>query len=189
MIAINFFGGPGSGKSTLATEFFTHMRTMRGPNVELVGEFATDLCFEQAKENLKDQVYLAGNQWHRLWRLSQLNVEVAVSDSPIMLGYAYCQLQETPYTEELKALKLKLMEQHRNYNILVERDIYSEGGFKGNKKKKNNKYLHTIDSYIRKIPVEFDQRVVFANGLGNKIFQDFMFSPIGRELLDKYQKG
>jgi len=75
MLVINLWGGPGAGKTTTAAGLFNALRHDWHLNLELVTEFATDLCFEQARENLKNQVYLLGNQYHRLWRLQQIGVE------------------------------------------------------------------------------------------------------------------
>jgi hypothetical protein len=182
MIVINFYGGPGSGKSTLAAELFIEMRKLRGPNVELVHEFATELCFEDARDNLKDQLYLAGNQWHRLWRLERRGVEIAISDSPIYMGTAYADLQDCPYADELKAVKDVLVQQHFNYNILVHRDVYATGGFKGISKKRNTVYANSVDAKIRKLPVDFHEEVVFVPGLGLKVFQSFMQTRYGLDI-------
>jgi thymidylate kinase len=148
MLVINLWGGPGAGKSTVAAEVFVKLRQRTKANVELTNEFATELCFEQAKENLKDQVYLLGNQWHRLWRLAHKGVDVAVCDSPIGMGSAYPHAE--PYQEEYDALAAKLRFQYPTINILIDRDIYSEGGFKGNTKKRNINWLNQLDKKIAK---------------------------------------
>ena len=43
---INFFGAPGSGKSTIAAGLFFEMK-MKQMNVELVTEFAKELCYSE----------------------------------------------------------------------------------------------------------------------------------------------
>ena len=147
MLVINLWGGPGAGKSTVAAEVFVKLRQRTEANVELTNEFATELCFEQAKENLKDQVYLLGNQWHRLWRLSKTGVDVAVCDSPIGMGSAYHK-EEVPYQDAYDELANKLRFQYPTIDIMIDRDIYSEGGFKGNTKKRNLNWLNQLDKKI-----------------------------------------
>jgi hypothetical protein len=148
MLVINLWGGPGAGKSTVAAEVFVKLRQRTQANVEMTHEFATDLCFDQAKENLKDQLFLLGNQWHRLWRLEQIGVDVAISDSPIGLGVAH--MPDTTYTEEYTALVDKLRWVYPSIDIMIDRDIYALGGFKGNSKKRNITWLNSIDKKIAK---------------------------------------
>jgi hypothetical protein len=151
MLVINLWGGPGAGKTTVAAEVFVKLRQRTTANVELTNEFATELCFEQAKDNLKDQVYLLGNQWHRLWRLSRTGVDVAVCDSPIGIGLAYLHNDEVAYQCEYDQLADKLRHVYPTINILIDRDIYAEGGFKGNTKKRNLNWLNQLDKKIAKI--------------------------------------
>jgi hypothetical protein len=119
--------------------------------VELTNEFATDLCFEGAKENLQDQVYLLGNQFHRLWRLNKRGVTVAICDSPLGIGIPYIRQRQPAYVEQYVALVKALYDEFPNVNIMVERDIYAEGGFKGNKKPRHNGFLLDLDRQIREV--------------------------------------
>jgi hypothetical protein len=88
VICVNFYGGPGIGKSTLAAITFAHLKKA-GIRAELVGEFAKDLVYDKAYNVMADQHYLFAQQAHRLWRLAQSEVEVAVCDSPLLLTMAY----------------------------------------------------------------------------------------------------
>lgn len=96
MICINFYGGPGTGKSTLAAEIFAELKH-RGIRAELTGELAKELSYERAYNVMADQHYLFAVQAHRLWRLEQSGVEVAVCDSPLLLNLAYNRLQDDEY--------------------------------------------------------------------------------------------
>lgn len=161
MLVINLWGGPGAGKSTVAAELFVKLRQRTTANVELTNEFATDLCFEQAKENLKDQVYLLGNQWHRLWRFDKIGVDVAICDSPIGMGSAYRREDDVPYQPEYDELAKKLRFQYPTLDIMIDRDIYAEGGFKGNSKKRHNVWINSLDKRIVKL-ARPDYTVMFA---------------------------
>jgi hypothetical protein len=170
MLVINLWGGPGAGKSTIAAELFVCLRKHTNANVELVNEFATDLCFERAKENLKDQVYLLGNQWHRLWRFEQVGVDVAISDSPIGIGIPYIRKRKPAYFDQYVALVKSLYNEHLNTNIFVERDIYATGGFKGNSPAKNNSgFLRDLDRQIKEI-AEPLYTVTYNLGAGQEVF-------------------
>ncbi len=165
MLIVNLFGGPGAGKSTLAADLFVRLRQETKLNVELTNEFATDLCFERAKDNLKDQLYLLGNQWHRIWRLAEIGVDIAISDSPIGLGSAHALKHGCFYKDELKALTTRLFEEYDTFNVFVYRDIYAEGGFKGNKKQsvKGLAYVYDLDQKIYDMNQPFDVKVNFAD--------------------------
>jgi hypothetical protein len=134
----------------VAAEVFVKLRQRTAANVELTNEFATELCFEGAKENLKDQVYLLGNQWHRLWRLAHKGVDVAVCDSPIGMGTAYPD-NDVTYQDEYDMLAHKLRFVYPRLDIMIDRDIYSEGGFKGNTKKRNLNWLNQLDKKIANV--------------------------------------
>lgn len=178
MIVANFYGGPGAGKSTLAAEFFSELRKLRKVNVELVTEFATDLCLDQAKNNLKDQIFLLGNQFHRIWRLEQLGVEVAVTDSPVMLGLGYARKFGAAYLKEFEALHVKLEQEFDNYNIFVTRDVNSEGWFKGNTKNKNRKYVEHIDGIMSRLPLHFHQWALYGETSGKDILHGFIVNKL-----------
>ena len=87
LIVVNLFAGPGAGKSTTAADVFARLKRNQ-LKVELVAEFAKDLVWEGATRNLADQLYLLGNQAHRLWRCAKSGVEIAVTDSPLLMSHS-----------------------------------------------------------------------------------------------------
>ena len=152
MLIINLWGGPGAGKTTIAADLFVRLRRHTCANVELVGEFAKDLCFEDAKSNLQDQVYLLGQQWHRIWRLDQRGVDVAISDSPLGIGIPYIRKRKPDYYDQYVALVHALYNEYLTSNIFVERDVYAHSGYKG--KTKHGAYapwLQDLDRQIREV--------------------------------------
>jgi len=86
-ITINLFAGPGSGKSTSAAAIFSLLK-MHDVNAELITEFAKDLTWEERHRTLTNQYYVWGKQHHRMWRIKD-QVEVMVTDSPLLLGLIY----------------------------------------------------------------------------------------------------
>lgn len=88
MIVINFFAGAGAGKPTISAEIFAKLKKL-GYKTELVGEYAKEQILQQNLEALKDQLWLFANQAHRLRALEKSGVEIAVSDSPLLLNLIY----------------------------------------------------------------------------------------------------
>ena len=171
----------------MAAEVFVLLRQHTSANVELTNEFATDLCFERAKENLKDQPYLLGNQWHRLWRLAALGVDVAVCDSPIGLGAAYLENKPLePYWKEMQQPYLDLMRSMRkaypSVDIWLDRDVYATGGFKGNSKKKVNNWINQLDKRIQK-EADAEYNVLFSKQAGREVFE--LVVPFVRRFVDE----
>jgi hypothetical protein len=149
VLIINLWGGPGAGKTTTSSGLFSILRHKWSCNLELVSEFATDLCFEQARENLKDQVYLLGNQFHRIWRAEKVGVEVVITDAPIGLNKIYGQIYQQRYMPEMDALCDRLDAMHDNKHILMHRDPLAFGGFKGGSKKKDRWFVDRFDSLLK----------------------------------------
>lgn len=113
-LVVNFIGGPGSGKSTLASAVFSKLK-MKTYNVEIVTEFAKDLCWSERQAELGNQVYVLGKQYHRLWRLKG-KVLAIITDSPLMLSKVY-----NNNLAHLNPLVDELINQFTNINYLVKR--------------------------------------------------------------------
>jgi len=117
---VNIFGGPGAGKSTVAAGLFWYMKTQFGISnlsVELVREYAKELVWLENYDVLKNQVYVTGKQYHRMKMLDS-KVDIAISDSPILVGLAYGE-----YPPEYVPYLLSLHNSLTNINILLERCI------------------------------------------------------------------
>lgn len=118
MICLNLYGGPGVGKSTLAAEIFVELKR-RGIRAELVGEFAKELSYEMAYNVMADQHYLFAIQAHRLWRLEQAGVEVAVCDSPLLLNLAYNRDGNNGY---FRLFVIDTYKRYENFDYVLERN-------------------------------------------------------------------
>ena len=128
---INLFGGAGIGKSTLSSIIFANLKR-DGIDCELVTEYAKDKVWEEATIVLDNQVYVFGNQFHRLNRVVN-KVDIAITDSPILLS--------TLYNNKFSKLDDLVLECHNgfdNINLFLERKvIYNENGRR-----------HTLDESI-----------------------------------------
>ena len=90
MLVINFYAGPGAGKSTTAALTYGALKRL-GVRAELVTEVAKDWTWEHPGGKWQAfQPRVSAEQAWRLRRLLGEGVEVAVTDSPVLLGLAYC---------------------------------------------------------------------------------------------------
>lgn len=112
---INLYGGPGVSKSTTATGVFCFLK-LQGVRCEYVSEYAKDLTWEKARNNLENQVKIFGEQQHRMWRLID-QVDVIITDSPLPL----CMIYNKKGCEELNSLILSEYGKMDNYNYILKR--------------------------------------------------------------------
>lgn len=117
MLVVNLFGAPGAGKSTGAAYVFSKLK-MAGINAELVTEFAKDKVWEDNKEALGNQAYIFGEQYYRISRLDG-KVDVAVTDSPLLLGNFY--VNDEVLGDEFERLALKVFLSYPSINAMIER--------------------------------------------------------------------
>jgi len=115
-IVVNLFGGPGSGKSTTSAGVFSMLK-LHGVNAELVTEFAKDLTWEKRHRALENQYYVWAKQYHRLFRV-QDQVDVIVTDSPLLLSLLYCGDSVSTYFDGLVTSTFK---EFSNVNFFLNR--------------------------------------------------------------------
>lgn len=87
-LVVNLFAGPGAGKSTMAYGLTSALKSHK-VLAELATEFAKDLVWEKRFTAMDCQPYVFGEQLFRLHRLAAAGVEVAVTDSPLLLSAIY----------------------------------------------------------------------------------------------------
>lgn len=120
MKVINFFGGPGISKSSMAASVFSELK-WNGINAELIHEFAKEAAWEQrSKKFWNAQTYITGNQ---IWRQQMLlgDCDVAVTDSPIILGSVYAQGDSSDLARAREVLLFQEFRKFDNINILLKR--------------------------------------------------------------------
>lgn len=126
LIVINLLGGPGSGKSTTASGIYYNLKKQHY-NVELVTEFIKDRIYEDSALGcIEDQIYIFGQQQRRISRLVG-KVDIAVTDSPIILSCLYSKIKSPTFEKLVKEVHF----QYNNVNFYLDRngDIpYTENG-------------------------------------------------------------
>jgi len=118
MKVINLWAGPGAGKSTTASGLFYLLKT-NDYNVELVTEYAKDMTWEGRHNILNDQIYVTAKQNRRLSRLLNHNMDLVITDSPLLLGVHYALPGYLSDTYE--PLLMELWNQYENTNFLINR--------------------------------------------------------------------
>ena len=113
-VIVNLFAGPGAGKTTGAWYISAKLK-MAGADVEYISEFAKDKVWEENDLVFKNQFYITGKQ---AWKVARCDgkMEVAVTDSPILLGAMYCE--DNP--DLISGIKYEF-NKHKNINFFIER--------------------------------------------------------------------
>lgn len=152
MHVINLFGGPGIGKSTTAAEIFSLLKKA-GVNAEYVHEEAKEFTWEKRMKTLECQPYVFGKQYRNLWRL-QDQVEVAVTDSPLLLSLVYTDLDRYPGAYHIfRQYVLDLFETFNNWNVVLRREKkYNPSG-----RNQTEDEAKKIDGEIQKVLTECNQ--------------------------------
>ena len=114
-LILGLYGGPGTGKSTAAAAIFAHLK-FQGFLCELATEVAKDFVWEKSAHLLSNQIYVFGQQHHRITRLVG-QVPIVVSDSPLLHSIIY-DSGENPHFAPMV-----LAEHHKyfNMNVFLER--------------------------------------------------------------------
>lgn len=115
---INLFAGPSTGKTTLATRLFSELNITK-PFGEpcLVFEYAKELVYQKRFDLLEDQPHVTSEQCRRL-SIYVNNVDLIVTDSPILLGLVYSPPHHLAKTKEI----IDSMSDHvDNINFFIER--------------------------------------------------------------------
>lgn len=118
MKVINMFGAAGAGKSTNSAGLAYELKK-DGFKVELVTEFAKELCITKSEHLLENQIWVFGNQYHKMKYLSD-DLDFIITDSPIMLSAWYGK----KYNYQFESLYPLIKEVHNsfdNINIFLER--------------------------------------------------------------------
>jgi hypothetical protein len=142
-IVVNLYGGPGCGKSTGAAYIFSKLKMM-GIDTEYVSEFAKDKTWENNSEVFNNQLYISGKQSFKLSRCVG-KVDVIVTDSPLLLGIIYNNIQREDYINGLNEALLSIYAKYDNINIVLKRTK----PYNSNGRSQTEEESKTIDTVIR----------------------------------------
>lgn len=116
LIVVNLIGGPGLGKSILAADLFSALKK-RYIVCDVSWEYIKKKLREKALKAVQSQIYIFGKQQFQLYSLKG-EVDVAITDSPILLNCIYDKTHSKP----LRELVLDEFEKYDNMVYRIERD-------------------------------------------------------------------
>jgi TPP-dependent pyruvate/acetoin dehydrogenase alpha subunit len=121
MILFNIAGGPSVGKTVFATNLFAQLK-IAGFQTELAREKARDFIYAGSAIILKtNQFLVTGVQYEEVLKVARCGFEVAVSESPLILGAVYGRMNGLDYADELESLVKRLEGHFETYNVLLRR--------------------------------------------------------------------
>ena len=138
-LVVNLFGGPCVGKSTLAAKLYSELNKTEY-TVELAHEFAKEICWDGNEKLLKNQLYILGNQLHRIERLNG-KVDIIITDSPLLLSIIYNDM-----FENMKDITFETHHRYNNYNIFLGRD-------------KNRRFINEGRKHNAKESIKLDNKI------------------------------
>ena len=119
MKVINLLGASGSGKSTNAAGLAYELKT-EGFKVEIITEYAKELCILSSEHLLENQIWVFANQYQKMKYLSE-DLDFVITDSPLMLSSFY-GLKYNYNFENLFPLIKDVYNSFDNINLFLERE-------------------------------------------------------------------
>ena len=159
-LVANLLSGPSGRKSTIAAGIFFDLKS-KGINCEIATEHAKDLIYNKDMDTINDQIYLFGNQFHRINRLLG-EVDVIVCDSPILLTSIYDK-HKRPTLEKLSVEEHKKM---WTYNVFLKRSGEHDP----------NGRIHNKEQ-----SVEIDRRILDLLDKYKECYETFEGTPEGKD--------
>lgn len=146
-LVVNLYAGPSAGKST-RIHLIAGMLKQRGIPCEVCPEFAKDEIHRGMPENLKDQLYIFGNQQHILEKLLDI-YPIVINDGALMNCIMYDQSGDKDFHNVI----YKAYSKHENFNYYLTRDkeiAFTQAGRVHNYEeslKKDKEILTILNSY------------------------------------------
>lgn len=135
---INFYGPPGSGKSTIAPRIFSDLKKL-GYNVEYTPEYIKKWAYMKKIPQGFEQLYVCAKQIHSEDVFLRHGVDLIISDSPIMMNWAYCSIYKHPIEAQINKIACEWEKQHPAIHIWLNRahSSYSNIGRYENEEESN----------------------------------------------------
>ena len=175
MLVINLWAGPGAGKSTTAAGLFFKLKS-NGVNSEYVQEYAKAVTWEKRVNLLSDQLYILAKQNRSLERLRN-QVDVVVTDSPVLLGLNYTLPDYYPI--HFKNFTREVWDSYTNLNFVIQREkVYQPIG-----RNQTEQQARELDQKI--ITFLNDQDIPYTLVPGNTDAPDVIFKYVQEFLRSK----
>jgi GTPase SAR1 family protein len=126
LTVINLFGAAGTGKSTIMGYTYGKLKE-RGYNAEMASEWIKEGGIYEARKNVfLEQDYILAKQHRKLRRLVG-QVDIAVTDCPLMLGLIY---KPDWYPKSFDQYVIDIFNSYNNINFFLHRNSfeYTERG-------------------------------------------------------------
>ena len=152
------FGAPCSGKSTNSAGLAYELKK-DGFKVELVTEFAKELCITKSEHLLENQIWVFGNQYHKMKYLSD-DLDFIITDSPIMLSAWYGK----KYNYQFESLYPLIKEVHNsfdNINIFLERAHSWDPYARVQSEEESNQDSTDLQNFLKENQISFE---IFQTG-------------------------
>lgn len=149
---INFFGSSGAGKSTLSLELTSTLKKL-GYNTDYVPEYAKELVYQKNYSLLSKPFSIFSTQKERIDLLVDNNLDLAVTDSPLLLSSFYGSKYN--YSDELfEHIVLHEHNKYDNINFFVNRtvDYKQEGRLELEEKSNENSY--NLSEMLRRLNIQ-----------------------------------
>ena len=130
-----------------------------GFKVELVTEFAKELCITKSEHLLENQIWVFGNQYHKMKYLSD-DLDFIITDSPIMLSAWYGK----KYNYQFESLYPLIKEVHNsfdNINIFLERAHSWDPYARVQSEEESNQDSINLQNFLKENQISFE---IFQTG-------------------------
>lgn len=117
---INLIGAPGCGKSTNALGI-TNKLKREGKSIELIDEYAKEMVWRRDHlSRFNNQLDIVSNQYNKQLYLDENNVQLCVTDSPLILSLAY---KPNNYFKSFDEMVIEIFNSFNNLNFFLIRDF------------------------------------------------------------------
>lgn len=142
---ICLFSGPGAGKSTLAALVFGQLKLL-GYSVELISEYIKQWAYEKRKLDGFDQLYIYAKQLRLEERVLRENVDLIISDSPLLLQCYYSSKYNFKAYSQLFELSQLFDKEYPPLNLFLKRH---EGVYETNGRFQNLQEAKNVDKELK----------------------------------------
>lgn len=158
MKVINLFGSSGSGKSTNAAGLAYELKT-EGFKVEIITEYAKELCILNSEHLLENQIWVFANQYQKMKYLSE-ELDFVITDSPLLLSSFYGIKYNYKFKNLFPLIK-DVYNSFDNINLFLEREHSWDPYARVQTEEESNKDSETLKSFLKEEGISY---TIFKTG-------------------------